>query len=307
MTQLHQQTLKSSISCVGIGLHTGRPVQLTLWPAAAGAGIRFSRSDLSPAVEIPALAENVVDTRLATTLGVDRARVSTVEHLLSALLGLGIDNVRIELDGPEVPIMDGSAAPFVSLIRAAGIEVQRKLRRFLVIRRPLEARDGDRLAQLLPAPELCVSCTIDFDHPLIQSQNLHLTVDARSFQREIAPARTFALRRDVEGLRKLGLAQGGSLENAVVVDDFNILNPEGLRFTDEFVRHKALDVLGDLALVGTPILGHVVAHKSGHALHQKLVRALRAAGDAVERVEAREERQLALKLDRLFGLATSPA
>lgn len=293
MTELNQRTLKSPVSCAGIGLHSGERVKMTLRPAAAGSGIVFVRTDAARPVEIPARAELVVDTRLATTLGLGGLRVGTVEHLLSALNGLGIDNVRVEIDGPEVPIMDGSAAPFVYLLRTAGIELQRRFKRFLVVREPLEVREGDRLAQILPAPQLSVTCTIDFDHPLIKDQELLVTLSDRAYHREIARARTFALRRDIEGLQRAGLARGGSLENAIVVDDFSILNPEGLRFPDEFVRHKVLDVIGDLALCGMPVIGHFVSYKSGHALHQRLVQTLmQAVGSAVEIVEVRERHQL---------------
>jgi len=267
-------------------------VQLTLRPASAGTGIVFHRLDLASGVDIPGRAEFVVDTRFATTLGLGRVRVGTVEHLLSAVNGLGIDNLRVEIDGPEIPIMDGSAAPFVDLLRSAGVELQRKLKRFLVVRKALEARAGDKLARIVPAPHFGISCTIDFDHPLIKDQELRLVINEQSYCREIARARTFTLLRDVEGLKKIGLAKGGSLENAIVVDDFNILNPEGLRFADEFVRHKILDILGDLALCGMPVIGHFTSYKSGHTLNQKLVRQLVSGSDAVELVEVREKRQL---------------
>jgi UDP-3-O-[3-hydroxymyristoyl] N-acetylglucosamine deacetylase len=199
--------------------------------------------------------------------------------------------------------MDGSAAPFVYLLRSAGVESQRKLKRFLVVRRPLEVRDGDRFAQILPAPRFGVTCTIDFNHPLIREQELHFTLSEHSFDREIARARTFTLMREIEQLQQRGLAKGGSLENAIVVDDFSVLNPEGLRFADEFVRHKVLDIIGDLALCGMPVVGHFVGYKSGHALHQKLVRALCSGTDAVEIVERRERRQLEACLQLLPGFA----
>jgi UDP-3-O-[3-hydroxymyristoyl] N-acetylglucosamine deacetylase len=301
MTQLLQRTLKSSVSCVGTGLHSGVPVEVTLRPAPPDAGIIFVRTDLSPAVEISARAENVIDAHFATSLGLDGVRIGTVEHLLSALVGLGIDNARIELDGAELPIMDGSAAPFVYLLRSAGLELQRRPKRFMVVRRPIEVHDGDRFCQILPAPQLSLNCTIDFDHPLLRDQEVHFTLSDRTYDREVARARTFAFRRDVESLQRAGLAKGGSLANAIVIDDFNILNPEGLRYADEFVRHKVLDLLGDLALCGMPVLGHVVAYKSGHALHHRLARALCAGGDAVEVVEAREERQFQIKLGLLTG------
>ena len=304
MTELNQRTLKSKVTCSGVGLHSGARVAMTLRPAPVGSGITFVRTDLTPAVEIAARAAHVVDTRFATTLGRAGARVATVEHLLSALSGLGLDNVRIELDGPEVPIMDGSAAPFVYLLRTAGIELQRKLKRFLVVRKTLEVRDGDKRAQMAPASQFGISCTIDFDHPLIKDQELRITLSDQTYARDIARARTFALLRDVEGLQRIGLARGGSLANAIVVDDFNILNPEGLRFADEFVRHKVLDIVGDLALCGMPVIGHFTSYKSGHALNHKLVQLLCEQSDAVEIVEVREQKQLErlARLPAAFGL-----
>jgi UDP-3-O-[3-hydroxymyristoyl] N-acetylglucosamine deacetylase len=292
MTELNQRTIKSPVICSGVGLHSGTKVHVTLRPANAGTGVVFTRVDLTPNVDIPASADRVIDTRFATTLALGDVRVGTVEHLLSALNGLGIDNLRVELDGPELPIMDGSAAPFVYLLRTAGIELQRQLKRFLVVRKPIEVRAGDKFARIVPAPQFGISCTIDFDHPLIREQELRLTISDRVYDREIARARTFALLRDIEGLQKIGLAKGGSLENAIVVDDFNVLNPEGLRFADEFVRHKVLDVMGDLALCGMPVIGHFTSYKSGHTLNQMLVRRLVAPGDAAEIVEVREKRQL---------------
>jgi UDP-3-O-[3-hydroxymyristoyl] N-acetylglucosamine deacetylase len=265
---------------------------MTLRPAPADSGVVFVRTDLSPAVDIPARSENVVDTSFATTLGRDGVRVGTVEHLLAALSGLGIDNVRVELTGPEVPIMDGSAAPFVYLIRTAGIDLQRKFKRFLVVRKTLEVSEGGKRAQISPAAQFGISCTIDFDHPLISDQKLEVQMSDRVFYREISRARTFGFLRDVETMKRMGLALGGSLENAIVVDDFNILNPEGLRYADEFVRHKILDIIGDLALCGMPVIGHFSSVKSGHALNQRLLRRLVSEPGAAEIVAVRERKQL---------------
>jgi UDP-3-O-[3-hydroxymyristoyl] N-acetylglucosamine deacetylase len=265
---------------------------MTLRPAPADRGIVFVRTDLSPAVEIPATSDNVVDTSYATTLGCHGARVGTVEHLLAALSGLGVDNVRVELNGPEVPIMDGSAAPFVYLIRTAGIELQRKFKRFLVVRKSITVSDHGKRAQIAPAAQFAIHCTIDFDHPLISDQKLEVQMSDRVFYREISRARTFGFVRDVETLKRRGLAQGGSLENAIVVDDFNILNPEGLRYADEFVRHKILDIVGDLALCGMPVIGRFTSVKSGHALNQRLLRRLLDEPGAAEIVEVRERKQL---------------
>ena len=287
MDELHQRTLKAAVSCDGIGLHCGERVRLTLRPAAPGSGIVFARTDLAGAVELPATIGHVVGATLATTLGAGDVRVGTVEHLLAALSGLGIDNVRAELTGPEVPILDGSAGPFVALVRAAGVERQRRARRVLVVKKPLEVSDGDKRARIVPAPRFSVACAIDFAHPLIGRQSLEVEVRDETFCRELAPARTFGFLRDVEAQRRRGLVRGGSLENALVLDDVALLNPEGLRFPDEFVRHKLLDAIGDLALCGMPIVGRFSSVKSGHAQNQRLVRRLVEEPGAAEIVELR--------------------
>jgi UDP-3-O-[3-hydroxymyristoyl] N-acetylglucosamine deacetylase len=270
MAYWNQRTVAKRASCTGIGLHSGAPVTLTFAPAAADAGIAFVRMDLG--VEIPARHDLVVDTRLSTSLAVGQARVSTVEHVLAALHGMGIDNCRVEVDGPEIPILDGSAAPFVALINEAGVKVQKVAKRYLVITQPVEIRDGDKLVRLEPADGFSVSFTADFGHPLITNQGFEVTVSDRSFAREVARARTFCFRKDIELMQSMGLARGGSLENAIVVDEFSILNPEGLRWPDEFARHKVLDAIGDLALLGRPLLGALTAVKSGHGLNQALVK-----------------------------------
>ena len=266
----HQRTLAKRVSCTGVGLHSGAPVQLTLAPAPAGSGITFVRMDLG--VEVPARHDLVVDTKLSTSIAIGQARVSTIEHVMSALLGMGIDNCRVEVDGPEVPILDGSAAPFVCLIVEAGVRAQRAARRFVMITTPVEVREGDKLARLEPADGFSIDFTADFKHPLITDQGFRVSVSDRTFEREVARARTFCFRKDIELMQSMGLARGGSLENAIVIDEFSILNPEGLRFPDEFARHKVLDAIGDLALLGRPVLGHLTAVKSGHALNQALVR-----------------------------------
>jgi UDP-3-O-[3-hydroxymyristoyl] N-acetylglucosamine deacetylase len=270
MAYWNQRTVAKRVTATGIGLHSGQPVTLTLAPAPADAGVTFVRMDLS--VEIPARNEFVLDTRLNTTVGIGNARVSTVEHVMAALQGMGIDNCRVEVDGPEMPVLDGSAAPFVCMIKEAGVQVLRAGRRFVIIDKPVEIRDGDKLARLEPSDAFRVSFTADFNHPLITNQTLELTVSDRTFEREIARARTFCFRRDIEKMQSMGLAKGGSLENAVVVDDFSIVNPEGLRYADEFVRHKVLDAVGDLALLGLPVVGALTAVKSGHAMNQALVK-----------------------------------
>jgi UDP-3-O-[3-hydroxymyristoyl] N-acetylglucosamine deacetylase len=270
-----QRTIAEKISCTGIGLHSGQPVQLTLHPARAGSGVVFVRTDLPEPVEVPALHGAVTSTRLATTLGRGDATIGTVEHLLAALCGLGIDNVRVEVDGPEIPVMDGSSASFVFLIRAAGIFDQGVPRRTVRMRRPVEVRDGDRVIRIEPARDLRVTYSVDFTHPAIGRQQLrNLVIDDESFEQEICRARTFGFLREVEALWRNGLARGGNLDNTVVMDDVRVLNCDGLRWPDEFVRHKVLDLLGDLALLGMPIEGHLVVERGGHALHQRFVRAL---------------------------------
>jgi UDP-3-O-[3-hydroxymyristoyl] N-acetylglucosamine deacetylase len=266
-----QRTIKRALTVKGIGLHSGAMVTMKLVPMPVGHGIQFARVDLSYAPTIEAVSKNVLDTSLATTLGVGGVRVSTVEHLLAALSGMGIDNVRIELDGPEVPIMDGSAMPFAELISKVGIRQQNAPKEFLVIKRVVSVAFGDKHASFFPAKCFKIDCTIDFKHPLISDQRCNLEFSSSSFIKEIARARTFGFLRDVDKMRAAGLAKGGSIENAILVDDFNVLNPEGLRFPDEFVRHKLLDALGDMALLGRPVIGALVAHKTGHALNQKLV------------------------------------
>jgi len=288
----HQRTFKQRVSFEGVGLHSGQTVRVTLAPAAPDSGITFVRTDVAPELDIPAIASCVVDTVLCTSLGRAGVRIGTVEHLLAALVGSGIDAARVEVEGPELPIGDGSSAPFVQLIHRAGFHELRAPRRFLQVKKPIVAGDGDKLAKLLPARRFRISYTIDFQHPLITDQTFTVDLDGRSFQKEIARARTFGFKRDVEKLHRAGLARGGSLENAVVVDDFHILNPEGLRFPDEFVRHKVLDAIGDLALLGMPVIGHFVAVKSGHALNQQLVRKALAEPGACEIVQPRAADEL---------------
>lgn len=271
---LYQRTLRFKAAVEGVGLHSGKTVRLELQPAPADSGVVFVRTDLPHAVEIPARSEFVVDTTLNTTLGRGEARVGTVEHLLAALYGLGVDNVRVLVDGPEVPVLDGSAQVFVKLLEETGLRSQKAPRKVAVVRRPLTVTDGDKEVRLVPASRFSVHCSVDFRHPLITNQTYGLEVSPRSFLREIAPARTFGFYKEVEWLRSRGLALGGSLENAIVVDEFHILNPEGLRFPDEFVRHKILDALGDLSLLGMPIIGQLHAHKTGHALNHQLVKTL---------------------------------
>ncbi|MFQ5513380.1 MAG: UDP-3-O-acyl-N-acetylglucosamine deacetylase [Myxococcota bacterium] len=272
-----EHTLASRVRCTGIGLHSGRPAEIVLSPAAPGTGILFVRTDGGREIRFPARAEWVVDTRLATSLGTPGLRLSTVEHLIAALRGMGVDNCTIEVFGPELPIMDGSAAPFVYLIRQAGLRPQKRMRRRLVIRRPVEVREGKRWVRAIPSRSFKLSLTIDYPHPAIGREFLHVgPLQPSVFEHEIAPARTFGFLAEVQAMQSRGLALGGSLQNAIVLDDERVLNPNGLRFPDEFVRHKMLDMIGDLALLGLPLQGHVKAMRSGHALNQALVAELRA-------------------------------
>ena len=289
---IRQRTLKNVIRATGVGLHSGEKVYLTLRPAPVNTGIVFCRTDLNPIVTIEAKATNVGDTTLSTNLVKGNARVSTVEHLLSALAGLGIDNAYVDLSAPEVPIMDGSAGPFVFLLQSAGIEEQNALKPFIRIKRKVTVTDGDKSATFLPFDGFKVSFAIDFDHPVIKgrSQNISIDFSSTSFVREVSRARTFGFMKDIEYLRERNLALGGSVENAIVVDDYRILNEDGLRYEDEFVRHKVLDAIGDLYLLGKSLIGEFQGHKSGHALNNRLLHALMAQEDAWEIVTFDQER-----------------
>jgi UDP-3-O-[3-hydroxymyristoyl] N-acetylglucosamine deacetylase len=260
-----QRTLRRQISCVGIGLHSGNKVNLTLKPAPADFGIRFRRIDLGD-LEVPATVHNLGGIQLATALARNEVSVETVEHLLAALVSMGIDNVVVELNSPEVPIMDGSAAPFIYLINEAGVKPLHVARKYLKIVRPIAISRGDKRIALFPSDHFKVTYSISYDHPLLRHQSRTLRITEDSFVEEIAPARTFTFLKDVEMLRQNGLALGGSLDNAIVLGETGVLN-NALRFEDEFVRHKILDAIGDLALVGYPVIGHLVAHRAGHALH----------------------------------------
>jgi UDP-3-O-[3-hydroxymyristoyl] N-acetylglucosamine deacetylase len=279
-----QRTLRRSISCAGIGLHSGNKVTLSLKPAPADAGIRFRRSDLG-GLEVPATVQHVCGINYATGLSRDAVNVDTVEHLMAALVSLGIDNVIVELNSPEVPIMDGSAAPFIYLIHEAGVKELSKARRFLKVLAPMSLTRGDKRIAVYPSDRFKVTYTISFDHPLLRHQARTLRVTEQTFIDEIAPARTFGFLKEVEMLRQQGLALGGSLENAIVIGDTGVLN-NALRFEDEFVRHKILDLIGDMALVGYPIVGHLVAHRGGHALHTEFAARLLEDTEAWTLVEA---------------------
>lgn len=275
---IRQRTLKNIIRATGVGLHSGEKVYLTLKPAPVDTGIIFCRTDLEPVVEIPAHALNVGQTTLCTSLHKDGTRIDTVEHLLSALAGLGIDNAYVEVSAHEVPIMDGSAGPFVFLLQSAGIQEQNAPKKFIRIKEDVMVTDGDKTATFKPYDGFKVSFTIDFDHPVFKSRSQTASIDfsSTSFVKEVSRARTFGFMRDVEYLRSQNLALGGSVDNVVVVDDYRILNEDGLRYHDEFVKHKMLDAIGDLYLLGHSLIGEFVGHKSGHELNNKLVRTLLA-------------------------------
>ncbi|MDX5152126.1 MAG: UDP-3-O-acyl-N-acetylglucosamine deacetylase, partial [Acidiferrobacterales bacterium] len=281
-----QRTLKNIISATGIGLHTGEKVYMTLRPAAPNTGIVFRRVDLDRPVEIPARPEFVGDTQLSTTLVKQNTRIATVEHLMSAFAGLGIDNAYIDLTAPEVPIMDGSASPFVFLILSAGIVEQNAPKKFVRIKRSVKIEDGDKWAQFEPHDGFKMSMQIDFDHPMFteSSQRAELDFSSTSFVREVSRARTFGFMRDIEKLRQQNLALGGSHDNAVVLDDYRVINDDGLRYEDEFVKHKMLDAVGDLYLLGHGLIGAFSAYKTGHALNNRLLRLLLAESDAWELV-----------------------
>lgn len=278
-----QRTIRRSTSCAGIGLHSGGKVTLSLKPAPAGFGIRFRRSDLD-GFEVPATVGHVCGINYATGLARDAVRVDTVEHLLAALVSLGIDNVVVELNSPEVPIMDGSAAPFIFLIQEAGVKTLAAPRRYIKVLRPISLSQGDKRMALYPSDHFKVTYSIAYDHPLLRQQERTLRVNEAVFVDEIAPARTFTFLKEVEQLRQRGLALGGSLENAIVIGETGILN-NALRFTDEFVRHKILDAIGDLALLGHPVIGHLVAHRGGHGLHTAFAAQVLADRDAWTLVE----------------------
>ena len=281
---LKQRTLKTVIRASGVGLHGGVKVSLTLRPAAPDTGIVFRRVDLPEPKDIPAKAVLIGDTRMCSCLEVDGVKVGTIEHLMSALAGLGIDNCWIDLDAPEVPILDGSAAPFVFLIQSAGIEEQNAAKKFIRVTRPIEVRDGDKWARFVPYDGYKLAFSIVFNHPAIDksAQKAEIDFAEQSYVREVSRARTFGFMQEVEYLRENGLALGGGLENAIVLDEFRVLNQDGLRYGDEFVKHKILDAVGDLYQLGHPLLAAYSSHKGGHALNNQLARALLEQRDAWE-------------------------
>ncbi len=291
---IKQRTLKNVIRATGVGLHTGKKIYLTLRPASINTGIVFRRVDLDIPVEIQARPENVGDTQLSTTLVKEGVRISTVEHLLSALAGFGIDNAYIDLSSDEVPIMDGSAGPFVFLIQSAGVEEQNSTKRFMRIKQTIRVEDQDKWAMFEPFDGFKVGFTIEFDHPVFNKKDCNAEIDfsTTSYVKEVSRARTFGFMRDVELLREKNLALGGSLDNAVVVDDYRILNEDGLRYKDECVKHKILDAIGDLYLLGHSLIGSFTGYKSGHALNNRLLRELLADETAWELISFEDEKEL---------------
>lgn len=285
MRHLLQRTLKKEIACTGIGLHCGQKIKLSLHPAPEDSGITFLRTDVPGSPEIKASLENVVNTYLATTLEKDGVRVGTVEHLLATLVGLGVDNVRVKLSGPEVPIMDGSSAPFVYLLKSAGITTQSKYKRFFIIRKSLSVSDEDKTVCVSPAKDFSVNYTIKYNHPMVRNQTLNFLFSDTAFERDISRARTYGFLHDAEQLLENGYAQGGSLANTIVLDRFRILNQGGLRYEDEFIRHKVLDFIGDISLMGAPIIGQFTVVKSGHTLNHTLLTKIQATPSAWEMVE----------------------
>ncbi len=288
---LKQRTLKQLVRTTGVGVHSGMKVELVLRPAAADTGIVFRRVDLPEPVLLPTDYLSVTDTRMATTLQRGDVKIATIEHLMSALAGLGIDNAYVDVSGAEIPIMDGSASTFVFLIQQAGIEVQNAPKHFIRVLKPIEYREGDKWARLEPHFGFRMRFDIEFHHPAIDATGQTLEIDfaKTSYVREIARARTFGFMQDVEALRNIGLAQGGSLENAIVMDEYRVLNSDGLRYDDEFVKHKMLDALGDLYVAGKPMLAFYSAHKSGHAINNCLLRAMFADQTAYDIVEFSDE------------------
>jgi UDP-3-O-[3-hydroxymyristoyl] N-acetylglucosamine deacetylase len=299
---IRQRTLRNSIKATGVGLHTGDKVLLTLCPAPVDTGIVFRRTDLNPVAEIPARADLVGETTLSTCLIHGDARVSTVEHLLSAMAGLGVDNAYVDVTAPEIPIMDGSAAPFVFLLQSAGIVEQHAAKKFIRVRKEVIVTDGDKTARFLPLEGFKISFGIDFDHPVFKHLAATTEIDfsTTSFVREVSRARTFGFVEEIEYLRSKGLARGGSMDNAVVIDDYKVLNHGGLRYDDEFVKHKVLDAIGDLYLLGYSLIGEYRAFKSGHALNNHALRTLIANKDAWEMVTFEDVEQAPISYQQPF-------
>lgn len=304
-----QRTLQAEIKLKSIGLHSGRRVNMTIKPAGMDEGIMFVRSDVPGENRIKADLRNVSDTTLATTIGLNGVRVATIEHLLSAFRGVGVDNAVVEVDSPEVPIMDGSALPFVNQLKSVGTRVQNKSRRFLIVRKEISVSDAEGEAKLVPSNDFQITYTIDYPHPLIGNQTFHMVFSKENYEKEICAARTFGFLKDVEYLQAKGLALGGSLHNAIVLDDTRIINKEGLRCPNELVKHKVLDAIGDIFLLGMPLIGHLIARKSGHRLNNLLIRKLIADKEAwtISHFEKRSNTEGLSKMDRSSRMSVSQA
>lgn len=305
-----QRTLEKEISCRGIGLHSGKAVRMIIKPAPADSGITFERLDASDDCKIRASFDNITQTNMATTIGMNGHSISTVEHLMAAFFGMGIDNALVQIDGDEVPIMDGSSAPFVALLDSAGIALQDRFKRFLVVKKPVKVVDGNKSVQLHPSDELRITYRIDFDHPLIKGQSYDMAFSKPTFIREISRARTFGFLKDVQTLWDNGLAKGGSLENAIVVDETRILNDDGLRYKNEFVRHKLLDFIGDLAILGVTVIGHFVVERSGHSFNRELLKTFMAQENCWEELQFKDNEDYGKRNVRIpsFGfLGFAPA
>jgi len=290
----YQSTIKKTVHCSGVGLHSGKQIKLSLSPAGANTGIRFIRSDIEGQNLVPAFMNRVTDTTMATTISEGNVSVATTEHLLAAVNGLSIDNIIIEVDGPEVPIMDGSSVPFVELLRDAGIRQQKSYRRLVKITREISFREGDKYISIYPYDGFKVTAEINFQHDTIKRQVYSVAVSPKKFVDEISKARTFGFLEDVKKLQDNGLALGASLDNAVGIDENGVLNKEGLRYENEFVRHKIVDIIGDMTLLGCPVLGHIVAYKSGHGQHLKLMETIAATPEAWEFVELKKDGHLSV-------------
>lgn len=307
---LRQRTVSEEISCTGIGLHSGKKVRLTIKPSSPNSGITFERVDISPDSAVKASFDNVVETNMATTIGFNGYSVSTIEHIMAAFFGMGIDNALVQVDGEEVPIMDGSSAPFVFLLKNAGVTIQNSYKRFLLVKKSVKVTDGNRSVHLYPSNELKITYKIDFNHPLIKDQAYEISFSQSSFIQEISRARTFGFLKDVQTLKNNGLAKGGSLDNAIVMDEFRVLNEDGLRYKNEFVRHKILDFIGDLAIIGHVVIGHFVVERSGHSLNQTLLKKFMAQEKCWEvvRFKNKEEcRKIKVKIPSFGALDLAPA
>ena len=305
-----QRTVAEEVSCTGIGLHCGKKVKLTIKPAPPNSGIRFERVDISPDCSVKASFDNVIKTNMATTIGFNGYSVSTIEHLMAAFFGMGIDNALVEIDGEEVPIMDGSSAPFVFLLKNTGVAIQNSHKRFLLVKNSVKVEDGNRSVRIYPSDELKITYKIDFDHPLIKDQAYEVSFSQSTFIQEISRARTFGFLKDVQTLRNNGLAKGGSLDNAIVMDEFRVLNEDGLRHKNEFVRHKILDFIGDLAILGHIVIGHFVAERSGHSLNQKLLKKFMAQDKCWEVVRFKNKEEcskIKVKIPSFGALDSVPA